>query len=281
MGENSLQAYQTSPLVNFTTIGLIIASGLGFTVWQDLLLTGKRIRGREFSFGRCMQKMRLHTKLALLMTLVLVLGGTIGFFCMEYSNPATLGPFRMGEKWMAAMFQSVTTRTAGFFTIPQSAFYEPSRFLSCILMFIGGSPGGTAGGVKTTTIMILLLTCWSVLKGNPDTEYCRRKIPALNVRTAFSVVIVAFVALLGGTMAILLFEPVGLMDALYEVTSAIGTVGLSVGITPSLSSASKLVVILLMYMGRIGPTTLVLLFAGKIGKTKAGRKLPEERIMVG
>lgn len=281
LGENSLQAYQTSPLVNFTTIGLIIASGLGFTVWQDLLLTGKRIRGREFSFGRCMQKMRLHTKLALLMTLVLVLGGTIGFFCMEYSNPATLGPFRMGEKWMAAMFQSVTTRTAGFFTIPQSAFYEPSRFLSCILMFIGGSPGGTAGGVKTTTIMILLLTCWSVLKGNPDTEYCRRKIPALNVRTAFSVVIVAFVALLGGTMAILLFEPVGLMDALYEVTSAIGTVGLSVGITPSLSSASKLVVILLMYMGRIGPTTLVLLFAGKIGKTKAGRKLPEERIMVG
>lgn len=148
-------------------------------------------------------------------------------------------------------------------------------------MFIGGSPGGTAGGVKTTTVAILLLTCWSVLKGNTDTECFRRKIPATNVRTALSVIIVAFLALITGTLAILLFEPIGLMDALYEVTSAVGTVGLSVGITPVLSAASKVVVILLMYMGRIGPVTLALLFAGKVGKKKNGRSLPEERVMVG
>ncbi len=281
LGDSSLQVYQTNPLMNFVTMGLIVVSGLGFTVWQDLILTGKRIRAGEFAWKRSLQKMRLHTKLALAMTFVLLIGGTVGFFCMEYSNPDTLGPLSMGQKWMASMFQSVTTRTAGFFTIPQGAFHEESKLLSCILMFIGGSPGGTAGGVKTTTIAIMLLTCWSVLKGNVDTECYRRKIPALNVRTAFSVVIVAFLALVAGTMAILLFEPAGLMDVLYEVASAVGTVGLTVGITPLLSAGSKLVIILLMYMGRIGPVTLALLFAGKIGKRKQGRTLPEERIMVG
>ncbi|MDO4323998.1 MAG: potassium transporter TrkG [Lachnospiraceae bacterium] len=281
LGDSSLQMYQTNPLINIVTMALILVSGLGFVVWQDLILTAKRIRRKEFTWKRSLQKMRLHTKLAVVMTLALFIGGTVGFFFMEYSNPNTLGPLSMGEKWMAAMFQSVTTRTAGFFTIPQGAFHEESKFLSCILMFIGGAPGGTAGGVKTTTVAILLLTCWSVLKGNVDTECYRRKIPALNVRAAFSVVIVAFLALLAGTMAILLLEPVSLTDALYEVTSAIGTVGLTVGITPLLSAGSKLVLILLMYMGRIGPVTLALLFASKVGKKKHGRKLPEERIVVG
>lgn len=281
LGETSLQAYQTNPLMNFVTMGLIVVSGLGFTVWQDLILTGRRIYKREFAPLRAIQKMRLHTKLALVVTFVLLVGGTIGFYCMEYSNPDTLGSLGAGEKWMAAMFQSVTTRTAGFFTIPQGLFRDESKLLSCILMFIGGSPGGTAGGVKTTTVAILLLTCWSVLKGNEDTECYRRKIPALNVRAGFSVVIVAFLALLIGTLAILVLEPVRMIEALYEVTSAIGTVGLTAGITPMLSAGSKLVLIVLMYMGRIGPVTLAILFSSKVGKRKSGRKLPEERIMVG
>jgi trk system potassium uptake protein TrkH len=281
LGDSSLQMYQTNPLVNFVTIGLIILSGLGFIVWQDILETGKRIFKREFPVRECLRKMRLHTKLALGMTVTLLVVGTVGFYAMEYTNPDTIGNLSTGQKWMASLFQAVTTRTAGFFTIPQGAFREESQLLSCILMFIGGCPGGTAGGTKTTTVAIMLLTCWSLLKGNVDTECHRRKIPALNVRTAYSVTIVAFLAVLVGTMLILIFEPFRLVDALYEVISAVGTVGLTVGITPLLSAGSKIVLIFLMYLGRIGPVTMALLFAGKVGKHKSGMSLPEERIMVG
>ncbi len=281
LGETSLEVYQTNPLINLTTMGLILLSGLGFLVWQDLTRTLKRILRREDTLRRCLLHMKLQTKIAALMTVILFLGGSLVIFCMEYSNPDTFGPLSLGEKWLAAMFQSVTTRTAGFFTIPQGLFREQTKLFSCILMFIGGSPGGTAGGVKTTTVAILLLTCWSVLKGTQDTEVFRRKIKAVTVRTAFSIFTVSFLALLFGTMAIVAFEQVPLMDALYEVTSAVGTVGLTVGITPGLCAASKLTLVLLMYLGRIGPVTMAILFAGKLGRRRNKRKLPEEQVMVG
>ena len=280
LGDSSLQAYQTNPLVNAVTIALIIVSGLGFIVWRDLSLALRRMVRREYSPRRCLQKMRLGTKLALAMTAVLVLGGTAALFLLEYDNPQTLGALSLGQKWQAALFQSVTTRTAGFFTIPQNLFREESRLLCCILMFIGGSPGGTAGGIKTTTAAVLLLTCRSFLHNNEDTEMFRRRVPASGVRTAFTVFTVAFLALLGGTIAIAALERTALMPALYEVTSAVGTVGLSTGLTPFLSAAGKWVIMLLMYMGRLSPVTLALLFVDRRRKSK-GRRLPEERIMVG
>ena len=162
LGETSLEVYQRNPLINVTTMALIVVSGIGFIVWQDVVLTLKRIlkcRGRNavgtedrttespLSIRRCLQKMKLQSKLAIIMTLVLLFGGALAIFCMEYSNPDTLGSLSLGEKWMAAMFQSVTTRTAGFFTVPQNLLREETRLLSCVMMFIGGSPGGTAGGV--------------------------------------------------------------------------------------------------------------------------------------
>lgn len=281
LGDSSLQVYQTNPLVNAVTVLLIIVSGLGFIVWRDLALTVRRIVKRECSVCRALECMRLQTKLALMMTLFLIVGGTVGIFCLEYSNPETLGKLTLGQKWMASLFQSVTTRTAGFFTIPQNLFREESKILSCVLMFIGGSPGGTAGGVKTTTIAILLLTCWSVLKGNLDTECFRRRIYPSVIRTGFAVFTVAFLAVIVGTITLTSIEQVPLVDALYEVTSAVGTVGLTTGLTPGLAFASKLLIIFLMYIGRIGPVTLALLFAGKIGKKKKRVKLPGERIMVG
>lgn len=281
LGEDSLQSYVTNPLINLVTVGLIIISGLGFLVWQDLTLTARRIAHKEYSVRRSLQKMHLQTKLAIMMTAFLVFGGMLGFYCMEYSNPDTLGTLSAGQKWMAALFQSVTTRTAGFFTIPQNLFREPSKLLSCILMFIGGCPGGTAGGVKTTTAAVLVLTCGSVLKGNHDTECFHRKIPAANVRTGFSVCMVAFLAVLAGTMTILILEHTDVMSAMYEVVSAVATVGLTAGLTPVLSTAGKLVIILLMYMGRLSPVSLVLLFAGKASGKKNGRILPEERVMIG
>ena len=281
LGANSLEGYQTDPYINLVTILLIIVSGLGFLVWRDLTLTAKRIWKKEYPAGRALQKMRLHTKLALSMTGFLLIIGTVAIFAMEYTNPRTIGTMTTGQKWIASLFQAVTTRTAGFFTIPQDHFLPQSQLLSCMLMFIGGSPGGTAGGVKTTTIAILAATCWSVLKGSEDTECFRRKILPVNIRTGFSVVAVSFSAVLLGTMAILILEHTGLIEALYEVVSAVGTVGLTAGLTPSLSSVGKCVIILLMYMGRLSPVTLALLFAGKMGKRGKGRKLPEERIMVG
>lgn len=281
LGESSLEVYQTNPLMNLVTAGLIIVSGLGFTVWQDLMQVVKQAVKREMPVKRILQRLKLHTKLAVTVTAVLVLGGTAAVFLLEYSNPETLGSLSFGEKWLAALFQSVTTRTAGFFTIPQALFTEQTKLLSCALMFIGGSPGGTAGGVKTTTIAILLMTCWSVLKGSEDTVCFRRQVLATNIRTGFAVFTVAFLAVMIGTTVILSIEQVDLIDALYEVVSAVGTVGLTTGLTPMLSTAGKCVIILLMYIGRIGPVTLALLFAGKLGKKKHGMKLPQERIMVG
>ena len=281
LGETSLQQYVADPYINVVTILIIVVSGLGFLVWKDLMLAASRLYHREYPLRRVIQKLKLHTKLALVMTVSLLVIGTVGIFCMEYSNPRTLGGMPVGEKWLAAMFQSVTTRTAGFFTIPQDRFLPQSQLLSCILMFIGGSPGGTAGGIKTTTIAILYLTCWSVLKGTEDTECFRRRMPAANVRTAFSVLTVAGTAVLTGTMLILVLEHTGLIPAFYEVVSAVGTVGLTAGLTPVLTTAGKLVIIVLMYMGRLSPVTLALLFASRYKKHGKGRKLPEERIMVG
>ena len=281
LGADSLERYQTDPYINLVTILLIIVSGLGFLVWRDLTLTAKRIVKREYRIGRALQKMRLHTKLALSMTAFLLIVGTVAIFGMEYSNPRTIGSLTLGQKWLASLFQAVTTRTAGFFTIPQDHFLPQSQLLSCMLMFIGGCPGGTAGGVKTTTVAILAATCWSVLKGSEDTECFRRKLLPVNIRTGFSVAAVSFLAVLCGTMAILILEHTGVMEALYEVVSATGTVGLTAGLTPSLGAGGKCVIIFLMYMGRLSPVTLALLFAGKMGKRGRGRKLPEERIMVG
>lgn len=281
LGDNSLGNYVRNPLVSLVAVALIIVSGLGFLVWRDIALTVRRIVKKECSVYRAVMKMRLHSKLALLTTAILVVSGTVLIFLMEYKNPETLGELGFWEKWMAALFQSVTTRTAGFFTIPQNLFREETRMVSCLLMFVGGSPGGTAGGVKTTTIALLLATCWSVLKGREDTECFRRRIPAATIRTGFAVFTVFLLAVVAGTLALLCFEPFRMMEALYEVVSAVATVGLTTGITPFLSAGGKMLIIGLMYLGRLGPVTLALMFAAKVGKKKSGSRLPEERIMVG
>ena len=281
VGESSFAPFVTNPLINVTTMGLIILSGLGFPVWWEViehvqdLLRGKRTRKnfiREFT---------LHTKLVLTTTVILITGGALLILLLDWNHTGSLGDLKPGEKVMAAFFQSITTRTAGFETIPQKNFTDGSAMVSMILMFIGGCPGGTAGGIKTTTVAILYLTCWSVLKGTEDTECFRRRMPAANVRTAFSVLTVAGTAVLTGTMMILVLEHTGLIPAFYEVVSAVGTVGLTAGLTPVLTTAGKLVIIVLMYMGRLSPVTLALLFASRYKKHGKGRKLPEERIMVG
>ena len=282
LGDSSFIKYATNPLINFTTMSLIVIGGIGFTVWGDMLKNvfhGIGIEG--YSVRKAFTKLTLHSKIAISMTIALILVGTVSFFVMEYANPETFGNMTFEEKLMASGFHSVSTRTAGFATVPQAGLTNGSKLITCLLMFVGGSPAGTAGGVKTTTVAMLVLTCRSVIKGGKDTECFGRKIVEDNIRTGLAVIFLSMGFLIMGTVVVSVLEPdVEFMNILYETTSAMGTVGLSANLTPELETASKYVIMTLMYIGRIGPVTMALIF-GK-GHTKDRvRELPEKRILVG
>lgn len=283
LGENSLADYAVSPLVNMTTILLIILSGIGFTVWFDVMDNAKGLIHREVPGRWWFTRLKLHSKLAIVSTLVLIAAGTIFILLAEYHNPDTIGNMGLGQKLLAALFQSVTTRTAGFYTFSQGAMHEESKLFCAILMFIGGSPGGTAGGVKTTTFAMLFLACLTFVRGGNDTECMGRRISVANFRTGFCVIMVAFTVFITGTITILVIEPdsIPLVNVIYETASAVGTVGLTADLTPQLSRISQVVLMVMMYIGRLGPLTLVLTFAGKTHPRDKIRRLPAEQIMVG
>jgi len=281
LGSNSLIGYAGSPLINFTTILLIVVSGLGFPVWYDILGNIKKaVRERgtrplKWLFTR----LELQSKVVLVMTGSLILFGTVLFFLLEYSNPATMGEFSVTKKLMASLFQSVTTRTAGFAAVSQSALRPGSRLLGCLLMFIGGSP---TGGIKTTTAAMLVLTVISVLRGRKDTECFNRKIDETVVRSGITISLVTFFFWMSGVTVLTILEPgQDFLNLMYEVTSAMATVGLTADLTPSLCRASHVVLMILMYIGRIGPVTMALVFAGRAERTTHFRSLPEGRIMIG
>lgn len=282
LGDSSFIPYADSVVVNFTTILLVVLSGLGFTVWQDLGQNLKKVWKKELELRRLFKKLRLHSKIVLIMTSVLIVSGTLAFLLLEYNNPGTIGDMSFGEKLMSSLFHSVSTRTAGFATVPQGELTQGTMFTTCILMFIGGSPGGTAGGVKTTTIAMLILCCVSVLQNKKDVECFGRRIQADNIRTGICVAILAFVSLLAGTTLLTIFEgDVDFIRIMYETTSAIGTVGLSADLTSQLCTASKFVIMVLMYIGRLGPITFALAFGtGRKSKNHI-RQLPVQGILIG
>lgn len=283
LGSNSLGNYVANPIVNVTTILLVILSGIGFTVWFDVIGNCRRLIRKEIPKRWWFTRLRLHSKLAILMTLLLILGGTVFIFLAEYRNPKTIGEMTLAQKLLASLFQSVTTRTAGFCALPQGALHDETKLFCSILMFIGGSPGGTAGGVKTTTMAMLFLACVTFVRGGNDTECMGKKITVANFRTGFCVVMVAFSVFITGTIAILFLESdsVMLVNVIYETASAIGTAGLTADLTPHLGRASQCVLMVMMYIGRLGPLTLALMFAGKTHPRDRIRSLPEEQIMVG
>ena len=163
LGSTSYMEYVKSPLISYTTMFLIVMGGLGFTVWHDIYTNAKEVIKNNQPKSRLFTRLEVHSKLVLCMTATRIVGGMIGFFALEYNNPMTIGNLSFGEKIMACNFQSVTTRTAGFSNISQNSLTPGSKLLACILMFIGGSPAGTAGGVKTTTAAMLMLSCWVVV----------------------------------------------------------------------------------------------------------------------
>lgn len=279
LGPDSLAPYVANPIVNITTMLLIILGGIGFPVWWSVLdMLCRRRRKRRTLFSGA-HHLPLHTKMVLFMTLSLIAGGALLIFLLEYNNPETLGNLPWWQKIQAALFQSVTTRTAGFLTISQAGLRKATAMICCLLMFIGGSPSGTAGGVKTTTVAILVLTVISIIKGRNDTEMFGRKINGNLVRRALSIFMVSFGVMLLAVVALAIVQPGDFMDCLFEVISAIATVGLTRDFTTELTVAGRIIIILTMYIGRIGPISLALFFNSR--RFVNLKTYPEEKVGVG
>jgi len=244
----SLVTYVGDPVVNLTLMVLIILGGLGFFVWDDVL--------KKHRFGAC----SVHTRLVLIISGILTVGGALMFALLEWNNPATLGSYPVGEKILAALFQSVTTRTAGFYTIPQGALSGTSKAVTDVLMFIGGSSGSTAGGVKTVTMGVLILSVLSTARGRSRLTVFHRTIPAKQIGDAVTVVIMVFGIAFSTGLILSAMNGLAFEDCLYETISAIATVGLSTGITPQLNTVSQFILIILMFFGRVGIMTISLGF---------------------
>lgn len=264
----SLVTYNQNVFVILVISAIIIVGGLGFAVWLD------------FYKFKNMKKITIHSKFVILVTTVLIFGGTILMFIFEYKNPNTIGNMMFKDKLLNSFFSSVTTRTAGFNSISINDMSNASKFLNISLMFIGGSPGSTAGGLKTTTIGIVVLTVISVIRGREDTELFGRRFTKSLVYKAFTLLFIGMGLVIIVTMMLSYTEKgVSFMDLLYETTSAFGTAGLSTGLTPKLSNVGKILIMLMMYFGRVGPLTVVLALARK--RKKSGYKYPEGKILIG
>lgn len=258
LGAVSLQAYVSDPLVNFTVMFLIVVGGLGFGVWFDISQGSKSLLKGKYTLNYIIKHFKVHTKIAITTSIALIFAGALIIFVAEYGNPTTIGLLSLPDKMMSSLFQSVTTRTAGFATLNMALMKSASLFVIMILMFIGGSPGGTAGGIKTTTFAIMILMITAELRGHKELIVFNRRIPREHFRKAF---VVAFMLLTTVTIGIIflnLTESYDFLSISFEAVSAIATVGLSMGITSGLSSVGKVIIILLMYLGRIGPLTLML-----------------------
>lgn len=280
IGSNSYMDYVRNPWVNFVTMFLIILGGIGFIVWWDVVRVIQQCYRKEINVRQFFGRLKLHTKIVLLMTGILIFTGMIAVLALEYHNPHTLGELNFFEKLQASLFQSVTLRTAGFATISQKGLKESTSLVCMFLMFIGGSPVGTAGGIKTTTAAILFIAAFSVAKGKEEAVIFRRSIARETVRKALAIVVFSVMAAVLAVLLLLTLEQGSFMDVVYETFSAIGTVGLSRNFTPSLDVAGRLVISLCMYLGRIGPISMMIAFHFKKGKSGMG-VYPKEDITVG
>ena len=277
MSEDSLCAYVNNPVINVVTCMLIILGGIGYIVWWDVIRVLKNIKHDK---GRCIKKLTLHSKIAISVTIILIVSGAVAFFCFEYNNPATIKNFSLFDKIQASVFQSVTTRTAGFATISQKDLTNASAIVSLLLMFIGGSPVGTAGGVKTVTMAVLVVATFATINNKDEVEIFGRSISKQFVSKAVSVVCISFIIMFTSTVLLAAVTDADVMDIAYETVSATATVGLTRNLTPLLNVAGKIIIIITMYLGRVGPISLVIAF--KIKKEdKNIIKNPVEEISVG
>lgn len=281
MGADSMMAYVSHPLMNLVTMALIVIGGLGFFVWWDLLAAARRVFRQKMSLRQSVRRMSLHSKLVLCVTAALIFGGGLVFFILEHNNPATMGNLTLGGKIWASIFQSVTLRTAGFASIDQGGLRTGSLLLGCVLMFIGGSPGGTAGGVKTVTVTLLACAVLAIVNGHEDVELGHRRVKMENVMKGICVILLQVFFLVISTFALCCIESdIPFIQIMYETFSALGTVGLTMGITEGLSVAGRLVLIASMYFGRLGPITMAMIMNVNGNKKKIHRRLPDGKVFI-
>ncbi len=269
----NLTPYAGDWTVCLTIAGLIVLGGIGFPVAREVLRLV-----RESLAGRRGRRPSLHTILACTATALLLVGGTVGFLVLEAGRPSMRG-LPIGDRLLAAIFQSATTRTAGFNTIDFGAVGAPALFFTIVLMFIGACPSSTGGGIKTTTAATLAAALWAEIRGRPQTRILRRAISPSTVRKAMGTMVVSLAIVSLMFFLLCLVEDHPFDRLLFETVSAFATVGLSTGITPSLGATGKVIVILTMLVGRVGPLTLAIAFASP-GRP-AAVTLPEERVLIG
>ncbi len=263
----SLEAFNGDPVVCLTIAVLIIVGGIGFFVWSDVQEHGLKFK-----------RYQLHTKIVLTVTSVLLGAGTVAFLFLEWNNSFADMPF--WQKLLNAFFCAVTPRTAGFNTVNTAALTDASSFLMVLLMFVGGSSGGTAGGIKTTTLAILALSCVDSLAGRKDTNIYGRRLESDSLRRANAVCTINLTAIFVACFMIMIAEPqFVLLDVLFEVVSAISTVGLTVGVTGASTNLSRCVLIFLMYAGRVGSLSFALLFTDH--KAPPSTRCPEAKVSIG
>jgi trk system potassium uptake protein TrkH len=263
----SFTRYVSDPAINIISTALIILGGLGFVVLSDLIEYRKK------------RKLSLHSKAVLLITSILLVAGFVLVFVFEFTNPRTIGSLSWDGKLWGSLFQSVTTRTAGANTLDLMQLRQATLLLTIILMFIGGSPGSTAGGVKTTTILLIIGAVISMVKGKEDVVLFYFRINKDRIYKALTIMVFSLSLVIAATMILTMTEATSFITVLFEATSAFGTVGLSLGLTPNLSTTGKLVICLLMFAGRVGMITLVYALAPKQGKELY--RYPEGKIMIG
>ncbi|HSH35447.1 TrkH family potassium uptake protein [Schnuerera sp.] len=254
-------------VINLTLCLLIIIGGLGFSVYIDI------------SKNRSFKRLSLHSKLVISITIILIFIGMIIFYSIEQNNPDTLLNFSRGEKVLSAFFQSVVTRTAGFNSVDTSMLYDTTAFIMIILMFVGGSPGSTAGGVKTTTFGTIILATLSVIRGDKDVVVFKKRLNQNIINRSLAIVSIGLTLILAVSVILTITEDANFLDVLFETTSAFGTVGLSRGITSNLSDIGKITIALTMYAGRVGALTMAFAFAQK--KNQYPYRYSEGNIMVG
>lgn len=258
----SLTPYTSNPVINITVMLLIVIGGIGFLTWDDICNNKFKIK-----------KYSMQSKIILVTSLILILLPAIYFFIFDYSD------YSIGNRLLASLFQSITTRTAGFNTTDLTKLTRPSQAIMIFLMLVGGSPGSTAGGLKTTTMAVLILNAFACFKRKENVCAFGRRIDDSVIKNASTIVMMYITLFFIGGVSICTIEKLPLVASLFETASAIGTVGLTLGITPKLSLASQLILIVLMYLGRVGSLTLI--YATLSGKKQINAKMPLDKITVG
>ena len=277
IAEDSLCNYATNPLINLVTAVLIILGGIGYLVWWDVL---RVIKTRTSNNKRVFRHLTLHSKIAITVTFGLILVGAMFIFAFEYSNPLTVGDMSLFDKIQVSVFQSVTTRTAGFASVPQENLTNASAFVSLLLMLIGGSPVGTAGGIKTVTIAILVCSAFATIRNKNGATLFGRRISDGSIKKAVAVTVMFLLICLTSATLLMATSQASVFDVIYETVSATATVGLSRNFTASLNAFGKIIILSTMYLGRVGPISLAVALGSK-NESQNVISEPTEEISIG